>query len=70
MFIGVMKKGDRVINVTSELISIQRKSGKVDILPLLRDDSGLRVDVEGIVTIGYGDNTVQTAVGDVILTTF
>ena len=33
MIIGVMKKGDHVINVTSELIAIQRKSGEVDILP-------------------------------------
>lgn len=70
MFIGVMKKGDRVISVTSELISIQRKNGEVDIFPLLRDESGLRVDVEGIITIGYGNNTVQTTVGDVTLTTF
>ena len=65
-----MKKGERNISVNSELITIHRKNREVDILPLLRDDSGLRVDVEGIVTIGYGDNTVQTAVGDVILTTF
>lgn len=70
MYIGVMKKGDQVISVTSELIAIRRKNGEVDILPLLRDETGLRVDTESIVTVGYGNNTVQTTVGDVTLTTF
>lgn len=70
MIIGVMKKGDHVINVTSELIAIQRKSGEVDILPLLRDETGLRVNTEEIITIGFGNNTVQTEVGDVTFTTF
>jgi hypothetical protein len=70
MFIGVMEKGDKVISVTSELIAIQRKTGEVDIIPLLKDETGLRVDTEGIVTIGYGTNTVQATVDDVIVTTF
>ena len=51
MFIGVMKKGDRVISVTSELIAVERKNGEVDIIPLTKDETGLRVDIEGIVTI-------------------
>lgn len=70
MIIGVMKRGDRVISVTSELIAIQRKSGEVDILPMLRDETGLRVNTEEIITIGYGNNTVQTDVGDVTIATF
>lgn len=70
MVIGIMQKGDHVISVTSELVAIQRKSGEVDIIPLLKDETGLRVDVEGIVTISYGYNTVQTTVGDVTLTNF
>lgn len=70
MLIGVMKKGDHIISVTSELIAIQRKNGEVDILPLLRDETGLRVNTEEIITIGYGNNTVQTEVGDVTFTTF
>lgn len=68
--IGIMRKGDHVISVTSELVAIQRKNGEVDIIPLFRDETGLRVDTEGIVTIGYGYNTVQTTVGDVTLTNF
>ena len=70
MFIGVMKKGDRVISVTSELIAVERKNGEVDIIPLTKDETGLRVDIEGIVTIGFGKNVVKTSTGDVEVITF
>lgn len=70
MFIGVMKKGDRVISVTSELIAVERKNGEVDIIPLTKDETGLRVDIEGIVTIGFGNNVVKTNAGDVEVITF
>ena len=70
MVIGVLKKGDRVISVTSEVVAIERKNGEVDIIPIIKDETGLRVDTEGIVTIGYGNNTVQTTVGDVVVTNF
>lgn len=70
MFIGVMKKGDRVISVTSELIAVERKNGEVDIIPLTKDETGLRVDIEGIVTIGFGSNVVKTSTGDVEVITF
>lgn len=70
MRINVLKKGDRVIHVTSELIAVQRKNGEVDIIPLIRDGTGLRVDIENIVTIGYGNNTVQAATGNIVVTTF
>ena len=70
MTIGILKKGDSVINVTPEFISVQRKNGEVDIVPLLKDETGLRVDIEKIVTIGYGNNTVQATKDDVVVTTF
>ena len=70
MFIGVMKKGDRVISVTSELIAVERKNGEVDIIPLTMDETGIRVDIEGIVTIGVGNNVVKTSTGDVEVITF
>lgn len=70
MMIGVLKKGDHVINVTSEFIAVERKNGEVDIIPLIRDGEAFRVDSENIVTIGYGDNIVQTKAGDVTITTF
>ena len=70
MYIGVMKKGDSVICVNSEMIAIRRANGEVDVIPLVKDESGLRVDTEGIVTIGYGNNTIQETVGGVTVTKF
>lgn len=70
MTIGILKKGDSVLNVTPEFIAVQRKNGEVDIVSLLKDETGLRVDVENIVTIGYGNNTVQATKDDVVVTTF
>lgn len=70
MKINVLKKGDRVVSVTSEFIAVQRKNGEVDIVPMIRDETGLRVDIENIVTIGYGSNTVQVATDDIVVTTF
>lgn len=70
MKINVLKKGDRVISVTSEFVAVQRKNGEVDIVPLIRDGTVLRVAIENIVTIGYGNNTVEAATDDVVVTTF
>ena len=70
MTIGILQKGDSGLNVTAEIIAVQRKNGEVDIVPLLKDETGLRVDVENIVTIGYGNNTVQATKDDVVVTTF
>ncbi len=70
MKINVLKKGDRVISVTSEFIAVQRKNGEVDIITLIRDETGLRVDIENIVTVGYGNNTIQVATDDIVVTTF
>jgi hypothetical protein len=58
MKLGLMKKGDTVINVTNEFVAIKRKNGEVDIVSIIKDDYGYRVDTENIVTIGYGNNTV------------
>lgn len=68
--IGLLKKGDQVISVTQEFVAVQRKNGEVDIIPLVKDEMGLRVDIENIVTIGYGNNTVQATTDDVVVTTF
>lgn len=70
MRIGILKKGDKVINVTDDFIAVQRKNGEVDIIPMIKDKTGLRVDTEGIVTIGYGENTVEVSTDDVVVTTF
>lgn len=70
MKIGILKKGDKVLSVTSDFIAVQRKNGEVDVVPMIKDEMGLRVDIEGIVTIGYGENIVKVSAGDVVVTTF
>lgn len=66
----ILKKGDQVIGITSEYIAVQRANKEVDILPMVKDESGLRVDVKNILTIGYGNNTVQAKTEDVTVITF
>lgn len=58
MMIGLLKKGDEVLNVTNEFVAIKRKKGEVDIIPIIKDGIAFRIDYENIVTIGYGENTV------------
>ncbi len=70
MMIGILKKGDRVINVTSEFVAVERKGGEVDVIPIIKDGGPFRVDPDNIVTIGFGDNIVQSQDGDVTVTTF
>lgn len=71
MKINVLRKGDKVLSVTSEFLAIQRKNGEVDILPIISDEQGVRIETEKIVTVGFGDNTVESEVIDgVVVTTF
>ncbi len=71
MKIGILRKGDHVLTLTSDYIAVERKNGEVDIIPLIRDEMGLRIDYEKIVTIGYGNNVIEaTTEDDVVVTTF
>lgn len=65
MRIDILKEGDKVLNVNKSFISVQRANGEVDLVPLIEDETGLRVNVSKIVTIGYGDNLVSTKVDGV-----
>ena len=58
MVLGLLKKGDEVLNVTNDFVAIKRKKGEVDIIFIVKDGDSWRVDFENIITIGYGDNTV------------
>ena len=58
MVLCLLKKGDKVLNVTNEFVVIKRKNGEVDIVPLIKEGYSWRIDLENIVTIGYGSNTV------------
>ena len=68
--IEVLKKGDKVLSVTSEFIAVQRKNGEVDLLPMVKDEMGLRIDIEHIITIGYGNNIVKATTDEIEVTTF
>lgn len=46
MTIGILKKGDSVLNVTPEFIAVQRKNGEVDIVPLLKDETLIVKEIE------------------------
>ena len=71
MKINVLRKGDKVLSVTSEFLAIQRKTGEVDILPIISDEQGVRIETEKVVTVGFGDNMVESEVIDgVVVTTF
>ena len=69
MRINVMNKGDRVLSVTNRLIAIQRKNGEVDIISFLSDQEGMWIDTENIVTVGYGNNTVESETVDGVVIT-
>ena len=58
MVLGLLRKGDEVVNVTSEFVAIKRRKGDVDIIPIIKEGRSWRVDFENIVTISYGDNMV------------
>ena len=59
MKVNVLREGDRVLNVTSEFVAVERVSGEVDILPLINEDGGMWIDTQHILTVGYGTNTIQ-----------
>jgi hypothetical protein len=59
MKLGLMRKGDTVLSVSQDFVAIKRKKGEVDIIPIVRDGEGWRLDLENIISIGYGDNTVS-----------
>ncbi len=60
MRIDILQNGDKVINVTPDFVAVERKSHEVDIIPVISDGCGFRVDIENITTIGFGNNIVHT----------
>ena len=70
MKISIMQKGDEVLNVTDNIIVIQRRNGEVDIFPLAEIIENLRVDTTKVITIGYGNNIVSASNDMVEISTF
>lgn len=63
MKIKILKKGDSVLSVSGNLISVQRKNGEVDIIPIVPDENNFpMIDTEHILTIAYGSNSIESAV--------
>ena len=58
MKINILRKGDEVLQVNQNFIAVKRKNGEVDIIMMDFSDGLPRIDIENIVTIGYGNNTV------------
>lgn len=70
MRINILKKGDSVLSVNKDFIAVRRANGEVDLIPLMEDDMGLRINTSKIVTIGYGNNTVSSEVDGVTITNY
>ena len=72
--IGILKKGDRVINVfpygKTIAVSVQRKNGEVDIVLLENDESDQVMRVGKKITICEGDDMVVLKEGDLTLRKF
>lgn len=58
MRINILNNGDEVLGINGNYIAIKRANGEVDLIPLIMDESGPRINEESIVTIGYGNNEV------------
>ena len=58
MRINILRKGDEVLHVNQNFIAVRRKNGEADIIKLDFSDGFPRIDMENIITIGYGNNTV------------
>lgn len=75
MKINILKKGDKVLFVNHQFVAVQRKNGEVDLIPLSVDENNVPiVDIQNIVTISYGDNSIEASAktenGEITVTTF
>lgn len=71
MRFNILQDGDKVINVTNDFVAVERASGEVDIIPFAKEDNRIWVDTKHILTIGFGENTVQVQTENgITITTF
>ena len=72
--IGILKKGDKVINVFPYgdmiAVSVQRKNGEVDIVLLEQDAADRLMRVSNKITICEGDDMVVIKSGDLTMRKF
>ncbi len=60
MKINILKSGDRVLGVTTDFLAVERSNGEVDILPLIKGEDSIQIDMHNTLTIGYEEDPVQT----------
>lgn len=70
MIIKILKKGDKVINVTENLIVIQRRNGTVDILNFNNLIEKNRITDEDFIRIDYGNNELVQVKENIEIKTF
>ena len=71
MRFNILQNGDKVVNVTNDFVAVERASGEVDIVPFVKEDNRVWVDTQHILTIGFGENTVQVQTENgITITTF
>lgn len=70
MRVNVLKKGDTLISATKEYLVIKRRNGDIDLIELVDDSDGLRVNPKPYYTIGYGDGVVEEEFNGVTVTHF
>ena len=71
MRFNILQDGDKVINVTNDFVAVERSSGEVDIIPFVKEDTRVWVDTQHILTIGFGEITVQVQTENgITITTF
>ena len=64
MKINVMNAGDKVLSVTTDLVSIERANGEVEIFPLKKLRKGYTVDTQSTLIIGFNTEEAQTEIFD------
>lgn len=57
--VNILRKGDSVIGVTQEFVAVRRKNGETDIFGLIVGKDGIRIDFDRVLTIGFGEMTVE-----------
>ena len=60
--INVLREGDTVIMATMRGVTIQRKTGEVDLIWFGYDNGILSLEKSDVMTIGYGNGTTETVI--------
>lgn len=70
--IGILKKGDTVLNVWENHVAVQKKSGEVEVFVIEFDENGLPRVAPKTFLITYGKGSISTKIEgtDIEITTY